>query len=71
MPQSKQQILREHQEYRKSTGGRVTDAKEMIIVIPQRKGYEASVELAHEDIKNVTKKVKHISKLSPYKCYGA
>ena len=71
MPLYKQQILKEHQAYRKGTGGRITDAKEMIIVIPEKKGYEAALELAVEDVKNTTKFVKRISKLSPYKCYGA
>ena len=46
----------------------MTSAKEMIIVIPQKKGHEPAIELAHEDIKNVKKNVKHISKLSPFKC---
>ena len=42
----------------------------MILVYPERKGYLAALELAHDDVKNVTKSVRHKSKLSPYMCVG-
>ena len=58
MPYSKKEILRQHQTATRSTGGQVTSEKEMILVFPERKGYLAALELANEDVKNVTKAVR-------------
>ena len=70
MPYSKKEILRQHQTATRSTGGRVTSEKEMVLVFPERKGYLAALELASEDVKNVTKAVRHKSRLSPFMCVG-
>ena len=70
MPHSKREIIRQHQAATRSTGGRISKEQEMILVYPERKGYLAALELAHDDVKNVTKAVRHKSKLSPYMCVG-
>ena len=64
--QSKREILRNERQYGPVYG--VTRADEMILVAPEKHGYLPALELDNVDIKNVTKKVFRISRLSPFLC---
>jgi len=64
--QAKKEILRNERQHGPTYG--ISRADEMILVAPEKRGYLPSLELDSIDVKNVTKKVFRISKLSPFLC---
>ena len=63
--QAKSSVLR-HERSQRTYG--ISSADQMVLVAPEKKGYLPALELDHEDIKNVTKLVHKVSKMSPFFC---
>ena len=63
--QAKASVLK-HERSQRTYG--ISNAEQMILVAPEKKGYLPALELASEDVKNVTKLVHKVSKMSPFFC---
>jgi hypothetical protein len=62
---AKAQVLK-HEKQQRTYG--ISKSDQMVLVKPEKKGYLPALELANEDIKNVTKFVFPQSRFSPFFC---